>query len=186
MKALTVSEMEKLLSGIKDDRLHLQVLLAGRHGLRASEVCGLKWEDVDLANGTITCRRLKGSLTNTQALGQNELERLKSWRDGQKIPSKYVFLGARKRSDGLCMPTSRITFWRQFKAACRTAGIRTTLSPHALKHACAVRMVEANISLPIVQAALGHRSISSTAIYAKPSEDVVNNAMKGVFDANAK
>src|ERR1035437_8893870 len=38
------------------------VLLAYRHGLRASEVCSLKLADIDLKSGSISIRRLKGSL----------------------------------------------------------------------------------------------------------------------------
>lgn len=181
MKALSSAEMQKLLNSITNERLRLMVLLASRHGLRASECAGLLWADVDLLNRTITCRRLKGSLTNTQTLSQTEIDALKKWLDGQKMPSKYVFPSNTGRSDGLCMPISRKTFWKHFKAACKLAGIRP-LSPHSLKHACAVRLVESNVSLTIVQAALGHRSVSSTAIYARPSEDVVNKAMQGVFE----
>ena len=44
------------------------ILIAFRHGMRASEVCGLELKDVDLKNGEITIRRLKGSLKTTQPL----------------------------------------------------------------------------------------------------------------------
>jgi len=40
------------------------ILLAYRHGMRASEVCELRLADLDLKNGQITIRRLKGSLTS--------------------------------------------------------------------------------------------------------------------------
>src|ERR1700730_5725854 len=44
------------------------ILLAYRHGLRASEVCGLKLVDIDLKAGSISIRRLKGSLQTVQPL----------------------------------------------------------------------------------------------------------------------
>lgn len=44
------------------------ILLAYRHGMRASEVCGLELRDLDLRNGSITIRRLKGSLLTVQPL----------------------------------------------------------------------------------------------------------------------
>ena len=47
------------------------ILLAYRHGLRASEVCGLKLADVDLKAGSIFVRRLKGSLQTMQPLYQH-------------------------------------------------------------------------------------------------------------------
>lgn len=185
MKSLTVLEMDRLIGSIKDERLKLMVLLASRHGLRASEVCKLRWADVDLLNKTITCRRLKGSMTNTQALSQNEVDGLVHWGGIQLWASRYVFPGDRGRFRTLLAPVSRTTFWRHFHAACLAVGIpKDKAHCHVLKHYTAVRLVESNISLPIVQAALGHKNISSTAIYAKPSAEVVDRAMKGVFDAN--
>jgi integrase len=54
------------------------IVLAYRHGMRTSEVCGLKLEGVDLKNGQITIRRLKGSLKTTQPLCDQQGEPLLS------------------------------------------------------------------------------------------------------------
>jgi integrase len=58
MKALSQDEILKVLRAAS----------AFRHGMRASEVCGLETKDVDLKNGEITIRRLKGSLKTTQRI----------------------------------------------------------------------------------------------------------------------
>jgi type 1 fimbriae regulatory protein FimB len=62
------------------------ILLAYRHGLRASEVCGLKLSDVHLKDQTVRVARLKGSMLTTQPLvphrGQpllDELAALRAW-----------------------------------------------------------------------------------------------------------
>jgi integrase len=62
------------------------ILLAYRHGLRASEVCGLKLADIDLKAGSISIRRLKGSLSQVQPLYQHrgqplldEMNALRAW-----------------------------------------------------------------------------------------------------------
>ncbi len=69
MQALTQREVLSVLKFASDSkRNQVMILLAFRHGLRASEVCALKLGDVDLKNGTITIRRLKGSLKSTQDL----------------------------------------------------------------------------------------------------------------------
>jgi type 1 fimbriae regulatory protein FimB len=69
MKALNQDELLKVLrlasTNVRD---HAMILLAFRHGMRASEICNLELRDVDLKNGQITIRRLKGSLTTTQPL----------------------------------------------------------------------------------------------------------------------
>jgi type 1 fimbriae regulatory protein FimB len=75
------------------------ILLAYRHGLRASEVCGLKLSDVDLKSGSISIRRLKGSLQTVQPLyphrGQpllDEMSALRAWlRERQTDGSDFLF-----------------------------------------------------------------------------------------------
>ena len=57
------------------------ILMAYRHGLRASEVCGIKLADVDLKAGSISIRRLKGSLHTIQPLYQHRGQPL-AGRDG--------------------------------------------------------------------------------------------------------
>ena len=69
MKALSQDEILKVLKAASDSARDLaMILIAFRHGMRASEVCGLEVKDVDIKNGEITIRRLKGSLKTTQPL----------------------------------------------------------------------------------------------------------------------
>jgi integrase len=62
---LTEAEMDKMLSALKGNRHGHRGWLIGlviyRHGLRVSEACGLRWDDIDLRKRTIIVRRLKGS-----------------------------------------------------------------------------------------------------------------------------
>src|ERR1700690_2419028 len=99
MKALTPEEILKVLKAASDSKRNLaMILLAYRHGMRASEVCGLKLSDIDLKNGEITIRRLKGSLKTVQPLsdlaGQpllSEKRVLKAWLAQRRDASEYVF-----------------------------------------------------------------------------------------------
>src|SRR5215831_19722486 len=76
------------------------ILLVYRHGLRASEVCDLKLPDADLKSGSLSVRRLKGSLYTVQPLyrhkGQpllNEVAALRVWlRERIADGSDYLFL----------------------------------------------------------------------------------------------
>src|ERR1700692_2609942 len=69
MKALTQDEIFKVLKAAADNPRDLaMILLAFRHGMRASEVCGLELKDLDLRNGEIVIRRLKHSLRTTEPL----------------------------------------------------------------------------------------------------------------------
>lgn len=60
----------------KGAREWAMVLLAYRHGMRASEVCNLRTDDVDLRNGSVVVERLKGSLRTTQAVSGHRGEPL--------------------------------------------------------------------------------------------------------------
>ena len=66
-------------------------LMIYRHGLRVSEACDLRWDDIDLAARTITIRRLKGSRDSTHYLERDELAGLRRLaRNGA-----YVFVNER-------------------------------------------------------------------------------------------
>src|SRR5580698_5467887 len=104
MQALSQHEIISVLklAASESKRNHAMILLAFKHGLRASEVCALKMTDIDLKNGTITVRRLKGSLKSSQDLldlpGQplvSEKRVLKAWleeRESYQDRSDYLFL----------------------------------------------------------------------------------------------
>lgn len=69
---LTEGEMDKLFKALKANRHGHRDWLIGlliyRHGLRVSEACDLRWDDIDLAKRTITVRRLKGSTDSSHYL----------------------------------------------------------------------------------------------------------------------
>jgi type 1 fimbriae regulatory protein FimB len=175
MKALTSDEVLKVLKAASDNPRDLAMILLGfRHGMRASEVCNLELKDVDLKNGEITIRRLKGSLKTTQPLadlqGQpllSEKRVLRAWlAERGEHPSKYVFTSQKSGH------VHRSQFYRVFSAAAEKAGVPADKRhPHVLKHSLAVTLVEANVNLATVRVALGHKSIASTAIYAMPSDE---------------
>ena len=181
MKALTQDEIFKVLRAVSDSpRDHAMVLLAFRHGMRASEVCGLELKDLDLRNNEIVIRRLKGSLRTTQPLadvpGQpllSERRVLRDWlKERGEHPSRYVFVS--QKSGKL----NRSTFYRVFSDAAERAGLPADKRhPHVLKHSLGVALVGANVNLAIIKQALGHKSIASTAVYTVPTDEMAGRAV---------
>jgi integrase len=76
-KHLTGREVERLIEAIKGGRNEARdrclLLLMFRHGLRVSEACGLKLDQVDTESGVLHVRRLKGGLSTTHPLRGDEL-----------------------------------------------------------------------------------------------------------------
>ena len=101
---LTESEMAKLLAALKANRHGHRDWLIGlliyRHGLRVSEACDLRWDDLDLAKRTIAVRRLKRSVDSAHYLERDELAGLKRLQREQEPKSAYVFVNERGQPFG--------------------------------------------------------------------------------------
>ena len=75
---LTEKEIEQLIEGCQDNRRphrdQTMILLAYRHGLRASEVCDLQWTQVDFQSGTLAVTRAKNGTPSTHPLTGRETQ----------------------------------------------------------------------------------------------------------------
>ena len=153
--------------------------VAYKHGMRASEVCNLRLDDIDMRNGSIVVERLKGSLRTTQALTEhrgepllNEVKALREWlRQRPNDGSDFVFVSQKGgRLD-------RSQFFRLFKSIAAAAGLPPEKQhPHALKHSIASHLVAANVNLALVQQQLGHKSINSTLRYVTTTDQQASKA----------
>ncbi len=190
MNYLAPDELLALLKVAKarGARDHAMILLAYRHGLRASEVCGLKLADIDLKAGSISIRRLKGSLQTVQPIYQHrgqplldEAAALRSWLKVRAADgSDYVFVSQKGGR------LHRSQYFRIFQSIAKTAGLsRAKQFCHILKHTLASHLIAGNVNLALVRQALGHRSISSTMVYVGTSDaqaaEAVQAALMGLF-----
>jgi integrase len=149
------------------------VLLAYKHGMRASEICNLRLNDVDLKNESIIVVRLKGSLRTTQALTEhrgepllNELKALREWlRQRRSDGSDYLFTSQK----GGRLHRSQV--FRLFRGIASQAGLKPEKRhPHVLKHSLASHLIAANVNLALVKHQLGHKSIGSTMRYISTTD----------------
>ena len=90
---LTEKEVDRLIEtakrrGRNGARDAAAILLAYRHGLRASELCSLRWSQIDLRNGRLHVNRAKGGIESVHPLHGPELRALRSLQQG----SPYVFV----------------------------------------------------------------------------------------------
>lgn len=172
MQFLESHELLALLKAAKtrSNRDWAMLLLTYRHGMRASEVCGLKLSDIDAKAHTVTFQRVKGSLKSTQPLerlaGQpllDERTALRLWLTERRDHSDFLFVsqkGGRLTENG---------FWRLFKVVLADAGLKGR-SCHSLKHTRASLMIEGGANLADVRQMLGHKSLSSTLRYVHSTD----------------
>ena len=134
------------------------ILVAFRHGLRASEVCGLQWSDVEFESGTLHLRRSKGGTTSTHPLLGDELRALRALKREAKSPLSSSASGAHHSPSGLQKLIER-------------AGIEAKMPfkvhPHMLRHACGFVLANKGTDTRTLQGYLGHRSIQSTVRYTE-------------------
>jgi integrase len=110
---LTPDEVERMIaaarraSGRLAERDALLIMMAYRHGLRASELIALRWDQIDLKAGTLNVARLKHGSPSTHPLRGPELRALRAWKREQCEATHYVFTSLRAaRSHGARCITS--------------------------------------------------------------------------------
>ena len=100
---LTEREIERLMKAASRNRYGhrdaTMILLAYRHGLRASELTSLRWEQVDLTHGRLHVSRAKNGMPSVHPLTGVELRALRRLRREQE-PGRYVFISERGAPNG--------------------------------------------------------------------------------------
>ena len=190
MTILTPQEVLDLLKTARKRSVRdwTMILLAYRHGLRASEVCGIKLADLDLKAGSISIKRLKGSLHTVQPVYQHrgqplldEVSAVRAWlRERVADGSDYLFTSQKGGR------LSRVQLFRNFQIVAESAGLSPEKRhPYVLKHSLASHLVMGNANLALIRQALGHRSINSTLAYIGTSDaqaaEALQKALMGLF-----
>jgi integrase/recombinase XerC len=147
------------------DRVMLEILYGA--GLRVSELCGLRWGDVDTRQGTARVLG-KGRKERICPIGEIAVKTLLSYRESlnfQPTFDDYVLLTSLKNK------TQAYPRWvqRRLKDCLLAAGLPADLSPHKLRHSCATHMLDEGADLRVVQTLLGHVSLSTTQVYTHVS-----------------
>ena len=168
-KALPDGQVAALLAACDREtatgrRDYAVLVLLSRLGLRACEVSALELDDIDWRAGTVTVRG-KGRRDEQLPLPADAGEALAGYLRGGRAAggaSRRVFLLSRAPGGGMSADA--------VKAVVRNAGRRAGLpgaGAHRLRHSAATRMLRAGAPLAEIGQVLRHRSMSTTAIYAK-------------------
>lgn len=172
---LTEAEIGKLLAALKRNRHGHRDWVIGllifRHGLRVSEACDLRWDDLDLPKRTIIVRRLKGSTDSVHYLERDEVNGLKLLQRQQAakgIKSAYVFVNERHGGQ----PFGRMGIGRMIERAGEAAGLPFDVHVHILlRHSTGYALAARGMDTRRLQHYLGHASITNTVKYTAMSPE---------------
>jgi integrase len=164
---LTEAEVERLLKVARGNRWGhrdaTMILVAYRHGLRASELVDLRWEQVEFRTATLHVRRVKQGTPSTHPILGDELRALRRLQREQEPKSPFVFTSERGA------PFSTAGFARMVERAGREVRLAFKVHPHMLRHACGYALANRGHDTRALQAYLGHRSIQHTVRYTELS-----------------
>jgi type 1 fimbriae regulatory protein FimB/type 1 fimbriae regulatory protein FimE len=138
------------------------ILLAFRHGLRVSELCALRWEQVDLAHARLHVSRLKSGIPSVHPLTGTELRALRRLQREQE-PGRYLFSSERGA------PMSAVGFRRMITRLGKAAKMPFGVHPHMLRHACGFKLANDGHDTRALQHYLGHKNIQHTVRYTELS-----------------
>src|SRR5262249_44595085 len=140
------------------------ILIAYRHGLRASELCELTWNMIELDSGRIHVRRAKNGVDSTHPLTGKEIRALRQLRR-ENLQSRYVF--NTKRGG----PVTRAWFLKKVRPAGEFGKLPFPIHPHMLRHACGFKLADDGVDTRALQHFLGHRNIIQAVRYTELRSD---------------
>ena len=206
IKYLEKSELKVFLQTAKDKGIgkdYLMFLLLAYTGMRAGEMCALKWKDIDFAEGSVNitktlfnpkCNAKKYKLTPPKTKASKRkisievivLEELKKHKAKQNAillknrksyhDKKFIFA---KETNDLGYPEHINTIGRHMHSLLKKAGLNTSLTPHSLRHTHTSLLAEAGVSLPQVMERLGHKSDKTTTqVYTHTTKTMKKEASR--------
>jgi integrase/recombinase XerD len=157
---LSGSEVLLLLSHLPSVVHFTLAMLCYGAGLRVTEACTLKLDDIDSKRKIIHVRSAKGNKDRMVTLTPRLLQALRDYWKQRRPNGPYLFPGAIPGQ-----PIGESSFQKALTFAAFRARIDKTVSPHVLRHSYATHMIEAGADLRSLQLLLGHSSIFSTIRY---------------------
>ena len=157
---LTGGEVARLIAALRSEKQRALVMLAYGAGLRVSEVCKLRVDDIDPKRMVLRIQGAKRGRARYVMLSSRLLGTLRAYWKVARASGPHMFPG-RDRSKLL----TRAAVHQAIVKAAKAAGIPKRISPHTRSHSFATHLLEAGTDLRTLQVLLGHASLKSTMAY---------------------
>ncbi|MCM8758665.1 MAG: tyrosine-type recombinase/integrase [Candidatus Omnitrophica bacterium] len=171
---LNKQTIDKLISTTNAKNNHKKIRniaiigLLATTGMRISELTSLKKDDINLTENWI------------RVIGKGNRERIVFFPEEIKPFLSYCI----SQNEGFLFetrkgkPMTRQNVWKIVHNSGKTAGLNVSIKPHMLRHTFATLLLESGMDIRIIQELLGHKSISTTKIYAQVSKRHLKNVHK--------
>lgn len=171
---------ERVLHEARRDVAVIELLYGS--GLRFSEVTGLRVTDVDLRERTAFLRRAKGGKDRVVPLTKRSAEALSRY-----LAEARPALSSGRRTEVLLLTAKGARLYGDWRKRCfvplvLAAGLPRALTPHRLRHACAVHLIEGGADIVFVARLLGHERLDTTALYLA----LTTASLRGALDSHPR
>ncbi|MDP3881817.1 MAG: tyrosine-type recombinase/integrase [Nanoarchaeota archaeon] len=171
-EVLTQEEVLALINSADNEKSRLIVSLLYSGGLRVSELVNLKAHDINFNEKVGWVRRGKGAKDRIFSISETLSGELEHYlKNRQHI---YVF----SKNE----PLTTRNIQKIIKGMKEKAGINKKVTPHTLRHSFATHLLEQGTDIRLIQALLGHSSLSTTQVYTHISSDQIKK-VKNPFDS---
>ena len=156
---LSPDEVARLLDASAPGRERVMLQTTYACGLRVEELLHLQVKDIDSSRMVLQVRLGKGQKDRLVPLSPRLLEELRAyWRWHR--PRTWLFPNRMQTG-----PLQAGTIQRRFQRIVRQAGLTKPATMHTLRHSFATHLLEAGVDVLTLQKLLGHRQLSTTALY---------------------
>lgn len=158
---LSPEQVRRFLEGVEGAKQSAVLTTCYAAGLRLSETLCLKTSDIDSQRMVLRVEQGKGQKDRYVMLSPRLLEILRSyWR--VERPKHWLFPGEVPQR-----PLTTDAVQKACRKARRLSGIAKPITPHSLRHAFAVHLLESGTDVRTIQLLLGHRCLTTTARYLR-------------------
>lgn len=175
---LILAEVARLLAGAPGPFSRTLFAVAFGCGLRISEVCSLRFEDVRGKDGLLVIHDAKGGRDRVTMLSPAVYAELRAHYRRFGPPGPWLFPARRKGASKTGSPwgdrsvhPNSVRRW--FRLAADAADLRDHVTFHVLRHSFATALLEDGITLNAIQVTLGHADVGTTSHYAHVRPDLV-------------
>ena len=181
-EVITRKQVHGIIDACKVERIAVYLWTVYSMGLRLEEGLNLQVGDIDAARGLVHIHRGKGAKDRYVPLPTSTLSLLRKLWTTHRHPRLLFPAKGRdqQQSSTAKNPMGKSTVQKPMKEIVEKIGFGKKICIHTLRHSYATHLLEAGVSLKVIQKYLGHSSLQTTMIYLHLTEIAEIDARKAI------